>query len=205
MSCFQRASRMMIGGRTLSVTIVRQWSQLTTQKFPSIPPCFNRQPAAAIHATEPMRLFWEPDRMGGYNKNSKRVSRKQLILEGLQDLKQEIVLWKDEIKEKLESDPVLVYRPGETDVVWGFGNADDLSKWKVASDSDHNEGHSRCSLVSSAAGRGLFSGTLASTVPQDGKIKRAGYCSIKTNRARVRFVSRNLWVIYVNAFVTEII
>lgn len=178
-----------IGRLPTSATTVRQWSHLTSQMFTATIPRSGggQQPVAAalLHVSQPMRLFWEPDIKGGYNKNAKRVSRKQLILEGLQDLKQEIVLWKDEIKEKLESDPVLVFRPGETDVVWEFGLPEDRSKWKVASDSDHNEGHSRCTLEPSAAGRGLFHGTLASTVPQDGKIKRAGYCSVKTQRARV--------------------
>lgn len=79
------------------------------------------------------------------------------------------------------------YKTGETDVIWQFSAEDDFKKWKVSSDSDHNEGHSRCTLEPSAAGRGLFSGSLQSTVRMDGKIKRAGYCNIKTHRARVSY------------------
>lgn len=131
------------------------------------------------------QLFWEPDRKGGYNKDAPRVSRKQLILEGLRDLKQEISIWRDEVQEKLESDPVLVFRPGETDVIWDFNEPAVLEKWVASSDSDHNEGQSTCTLVPSEAGRALFSGNVQSTVPKDGKIKRAGYCNIKSMRARV--------------------
>lgn len=78
-----------------------------------------------------------------------------------------------------------IKKTGETDVIWQFNDDDDFKKWKVSSDSDHNEGDSRCTLEPSAAGRGLFSGMLQSTVRMDGKIKRAGYCNIKTQRARV--------------------
>lgn len=74
---------------------------------------------------------------------------------------------------------------GETDVVWDFNYPDELAKWVATSDSDHNEGQSKCTLETSPAGRGLFSGTVQSTVPLNGKIKRAGYCNIKSIRARV--------------------
>lgn len=133
------------------------------------------------------QLFWEPDRKGGYNKDAPRVSRKQLILEGLRDLKQEVRLWREEVTEKLTSDPVLVFRPGETDVVWDFNDPATLAQWVASSDSDHNEGHSRCTLEPSEAGRALFAGEVRTLVPKDGKIKRAGYCNIKSMRARKSF------------------
>lgn len=103
--------------RTQRTVIISQrclLSHLTTNKYSHTLdhpiPAFQQN--AHIHTTGPMKLFWEPDIKGGYNKNAKRVSRKQLIIEGLRDLKQEIVMWKDEVQEKLESDPVLVFRPG---------------------------------------------------------------------------------------------
>lgn len=116
------------------------------------------------------------------------MSRKQLILEGLRDLKQEILQWKEEVAEKLECDPVLVYRPGETDVVWNFNEPAELERWVATADSDHNEGQSRCVLEPSVAGRALFSGNVQSTVPKDGKIKRAGYCNMKSMRTRVWYL-----------------
>lgn len=69
--------------------------------------------AASFHTSDIRPLFWERDRRGGYDTRLPELSRKQQILEGLRELKQEIVLWKEEVKEKLESDPVLVFRPGE--------------------------------------------------------------------------------------------
>lgn len=66
-----------------------------------------------FHTTPNLQLFWERHRKGGYNKNVKRLSQKDLILDGLKQLKKEIVLWKEEVKEKLECDPVVIFRPGK--------------------------------------------------------------------------------------------
>lgn len=168
-------------GRAVRPSHIRPFTHLTTNH--QLLPVSNRQPS---HLQPPQRhLFWEPDRKAGYNKNAPRVSRKELLLEGLRDLKQEILLWKEEVQEKMTSDPVLVYRPGETDIVWDFNDPAVLQKWVASSDSDHNEGDSVCKLEPSEAGRALFSGTVHSTLPKDGKIKRAGYCNIKSMRSRV--------------------
>lgn len=45
-----------------------------------------------------------------------------MILEGLKDLKDEIIMWKEEVKEKLETDPILIYRPNEIDVYCRFNS-----------------------------------------------------------------------------------
>lgn len=45
---------------------------------------------------------------------------KQLILEGLKELRKEIKLWTEEVKEDFDSDPILCYRPGEVDIMWQF-------------------------------------------------------------------------------------
>lgn len=73
-----------------------------------------------IHTTPNLQLFWEKHRKGGYNLNVKRVSQKELILSGLKELKKEIVLWKNEIQEKLECDPVVIYRPGKCCILTFF-------------------------------------------------------------------------------------
>lgn len=77
---------------------------------------------------------------------------------------------------------------GETDVVWDFNVPEELNKWVASSDSDHNEGESVCKLETSPAGHGLFSGVVKSKLPFDGKLKRAGYCNIKSIRARVCYL-----------------
>ncbi|XP_060518570.1 complex I intermediate-associated protein 30, mitochondrial [Cylas formicarius] len=131
--------------------------------------------------------FWEPDDKGGYKNTQPYPNFKERMRLGLQELKSEIKLWTDEVKETFDWDPLLAYRPGEVDVVWRFNKKDSLKQWLVTSDKDHNEGYSECSLQLTNYGKGLFSGTLSTKLPKDGKIKRAGYCNIKTMRARKSF------------------
>lgn len=135
-------------------------------------------------------LFWEKDEKGGYKDNRPRPSTIQMIRDGMKELKHEIALWQQEIKEAIENDPVYIYRPGETDIVWRFGDSDALNKWKTSSDSDHNEGFSKCSLTLNQQGKGLFSGYISIRTPKDGRIQRAGYCNMQTLRARVGHLNR---------------
>lgn len=130
-------------------------------------------------------LFWEPDEKGGYKDTRPRPSKIKMIRDGMKELKHEIALWKQEIQEVLDTDPIMIYRPGETDIVWKFGSPDALEKWKVSSDSDHNEGFSNCSLTLTKQGKGLFAGYLSLRLPKDGRVKKAGYCNMQTLRARV--------------------
>jgi NADH dehydrogenase [ubiquinone] 1 alpha subcomplex assembly factor 1 len=58
----------------------------------------------------------------GYEKEQPLLPTKKMILEGLKDLKEEIIMWKDEIQEKLETDPILIYRPNEIDVYCRFNS-----------------------------------------------------------------------------------
>lgn len=73
-----------------------------------------------IYTTPVNETFWEREKKSGYAKKLSVLPSKKMIIDGLQELKQEIALWKDEIKEKFESDPILVFRPGEIDVSWKF-------------------------------------------------------------------------------------
>lgn len=129
---------------------------------------------------------WVDDKKDGYRKKD-NVSTKQHLIDGFKQLKEEFKIWKDEVKEHLQDDPILIYRQNEPDVMWAFGKQEDRGKFIVTSDSDHNEGNSKCSLIESPAGYGLFSGKIDSQVPKDGKIKRSGYCNITCRRPTVIF------------------
>lgn len=72
------------------------------------------------------------------------------------------------------------YYPGEVDAQWTFNPESDLTEWVVTSDQDNNEGHSSCTLTISPTGKGLFSGNLSTQLVKDGKVKRAGYCNMKS-------------------------
>lgn len=133
---------------------------------------------------------------------------KQQAIEGFKILKSEIKIWKEEWVEHLRSDPIMAFRPGkllpndfskncglinghfwstgETDVLWSFGDNDvDINSFITTSDSDNNEGYSKCTFEKSPAGYGLWTGTLDSTVPRTGEQNRAGYCNITGPRAHV--------------------
>lgn len=138
-----------------------------------------------IHTTSVLSTFWEPYEKGGYKDNREPLSKLESIRQGLKELKSEIALWKDEMKDRLENDPILVYRPGETDIQWQFNTEDSLNTWVVTSDKSNNEGFSTCSLTLNKYGNGVFSGDLDTRVPKDGKTKRAGYCNMITQRFRV--------------------
>ncbi|KAI4468463.1 complex i intermediate-associated protein 30 [Holotrichia oblita] len=138
-----------------------------------------------FHTTSILSLFWEKDEKSGYKDNRKEFSKRDLIREGLKELKTEIALWSQEVKERFEDDPVLIYRPGETDVQWTFNTEDSLKSWKVTSDKDNNEGYSTCSLTLNKYGNAVFSGELDTRVPKDGRTKRAGYCNMQTQQFRV--------------------
>lgn len=140
-----------------------------------------------LHISAPLNAFWERDEKGGYADNRKLPPRTQMIRDGFKELKHEIALWSQEMKEKFECDPILDYRAGETDIVWNFESPNALQQWVTTSDSDHNEGHSKCDLVVNKYGKGLFTGFLNTDVPDDGRIKRAGYCNMRTLRARKSF------------------
>lgn len=141
--------------------------------------------ARDISTTAPQHLFWEKDRKGGYGKEIKK-SRKELIRDGLKELRHELSKWQEEVNEKFEMDPVWV-RPGDMDKVWVFDSQEVLDKWVVTSDSDHGEGRSTGSLTLSPTGHGLFSGEICTEPPKDGRVKRAGYCNMTSMRPRKSF------------------
>jgi hypothetical protein len=58
-------------------------------------------------------LFYEKDEKGGYRKESDIPSRTQMIRDGFKELKGEIKLWKQEVKEKFTMDPLVIMRKGD--------------------------------------------------------------------------------------------
>ncbi|XP_050293344.1 complex I intermediate-associated protein 30, mitochondrial [Anthonomus grandis grandis] len=143
-------------------------------------------PTRAICTTNKLNLFHEKDDRGGYPTRPLPPFNERMSL-GWSELKKEVKIWCGEVKELLDGDPIRAWRPGETDIAWRFKSEDSLDKWIVTSDSDHNEGSSHCTLERNMYGNAVFSGHISLQVPKDGQVKRAGYCNIKTMRARKSF------------------
>ncbi|XP_066249678.1 complex I intermediate-associated protein 30, mitochondrial [Euwallacea similis] len=131
--------------------------------------------------------FWEEDDKGGYKTKEPYPNFIERMRTGLAELKNEVKLWCGEVKDKFESDPILIYRPYETDVAWRFKNLNSLDNWIVSCDADNNEGYSHCSLIKNNQGNVVFSGNINLRVPKDGRVKRAGYCNMQTKRFRKSF------------------
>ncbi|CAH0552003.1 unnamed protein product [Brassicogethes aeneus] len=140
-----------------------------------------------LKTSAPLQVFWERTDKGGYRDDRQYPPFKDRMREGLKELKKEIVLWKQEVKDHFEGDPVLIFRPGEVDVQWKFNKPECLDKWIVTTDSDNNEGYSTANLDLTQYGKGAFTGHLSMRVPKDGRVKRAGYCNMRTIRARKSF------------------
>jgi NADH dehydrogenase [ubiquinone] 1 alpha subcomplex assembly factor 1 len=78
-----------------------------------------RGTASQLIHTARVPLFWERDHKGGYLRDRPKPPRTELIRDGLKELKGEIKLWKDEVKEHFEGDPILIYRRGECRLLMG--------------------------------------------------------------------------------------
>nr|CAG4637155.1 EOG090X091L [Ceriodaphnia reticulata]SVE73042.1 EOG090X091L [Ceriodaphnia reticulata] len=133
--------------------------------------------------------FFEMDKKGGHQSISKKkISARQTIRDGLKEIKNEIKSWSSEVRESLEMDPIMsLPLPGEVDLQWQFNDKSNLDDWIVTSDKDHNEGYSTCSLGLSPVGKGLFTGNLSTELVKDGKVKKAGYCNMKSIRPMKSF------------------
>jgi NADH dehydrogenase [ubiquinone] 1 alpha subcomplex assembly factor 1 len=173
----------------MTIVLQQLQRQLRTQcllRFTSPSILRSQQP---IHTTTKLDTFWERSKKAGYEKVH-NISKKQQILDGLKELKKEINLWRQEVEESIKNDPILIWRPGETDVVFPFATQEDIDKFVVTADSDHNEGFSKATFEVSSAGHGLFHGQLDAKLAKDGKIKKTGYANIKSMRPRVRMGAR---------------
>ncbi|XP_020296479.1 complex I intermediate-associated protein 30, mitochondrial [Pseudomyrmex gracilis] len=140
-----------------------------------------------LHTTANLSCFYVRDRKYGYKKYDKpppepeKLSVFGQMREGWRKLKEEFGLWIEEMKENYQTDPSLIYRRGEVDVVWRFkDDPKSLDQWIVTCDSDYNEGYSTAKLEMSSIGTGVFSGVLSNRLPKDGRLAYAGYCNITT-------------------------
>lgn len=70
-----------------------------------------KQIEPSIQLTQKRLLFWEKDRKGGYETKIKVPTLEHIKL-GFKELKYELDLLKEEIRQTIVTDPLLVARPG---------------------------------------------------------------------------------------------
>lgn len=147
-----------------------------------------------LHTTAGLSNFYESNRKSGYKTIYDRPPPEQnlsilgRICEGYRQFREEFGVLMEEVRERLRMDPIVIYRQDEVDAVWRFkGNPKALDQWVITCDSDYNEGYSTVKLELSSTGTGVFSGTLSTRLPKDGRIKYAGYCNMNSIPKRKSF------------------
>lgn len=135
------------------------------------------------------QLFFEPSLKGNYDNEHARIEFESetfwnQVKMGARVMKDEVGLWKEEWKERLRQDPMLI-KWDQLRPLYVFDNQEVIDEWRTACDGDWNEGFSKCSFTMSKDGHGLFSGFLDSeNIPKDGKVNKTGWASCMSPEAR---------------------
>ena len=102
-----------------------------------------------FHSSRCCALFYEPEDKEGYRiKSDKELEWEKLSY--WEKVKEELKLWKREFKFAAREfkhhclvGPLLITRDDEVDVVFRFnGSKEEMDKWVVTTDKDHNLGYS---------------------------------------------------------------
>uniref|UniRef100_A0A7E4V786 CIA30 domain-containing protein n=1 Tax=Panagrellus redivivus TaxID=6233 RepID=A0A7E4V786_PANRE len=110
-------------------------------------------------------------------------------------------LLKEEVKESFENplekpDTLIAWegsKHNEAMIQYDFKTDESLKLWHKGSDSMWGQGYSKCQLVRSDRGTGLFRGFLNTEPVKDGKTERAGWCSMKTLDVLAFKRKKKLW------------
>ena len=70
--------------------------------------------ARLLNTTAPLCKFWERDVRAEYRKDRQLLPDKKQIIDGFQELKNEVKLWKDEVWDTFTKEPLYLVRPGKT-------------------------------------------------------------------------------------------
>ncbi|XP_037081705.1 complex I intermediate-associated protein 30, mitochondrial-like isoform X1 [Pollicipes pollicipes] len=140
-----------------------------------------------LRTTVPVFKFWERDIKAEYGRERKTLPDKQMVVDGLKELKHEVGVWKDEFWNKFTKEPLFLVRPGEVDTVFQLNSEAALERWIVTADRDNSDGQSQGELVLGRHGKAVLRGTLDTTPPKDGSKQRAGYCNMRCLRPQKSF------------------
>ena len=108
------------------------------------------------------------------------VPMTERIKKGFQIIKEGIPEYKDEWKEKLESDLFFFGVHGDYEYVSKFNGANSLEDWIVTADSDLGRGRSKASFGVTSNNKAVFHGYLDPWVPQDGQQKQSGFVNLRS-------------------------
>lgn len=144
-----------------------------------------------LSATPARTCFYNPDRKEGYGKEDPfdRLPLREKVKVTVQGFKEEFHMLKNEVVETAQCDPKMYY-PGDSEVFWRFDSQENVDKWIVTTDKDNGEGFSTAEFVLGSGNTAVFSGVLDPSPPKGTKVRKTGYCNIRSER-KYRSFGRN--------------
>jgi len=159
----------------------------------------------SVHGGAVLQRFYESSPKGEYRdwkKAEEDLAKSQRerwwgFKDGFKELRNEVKKWSGEMTERVVDEPYGILH-GDKDPLWTFNSKEVLSKFDTVCDTDHHEGFSKCELVMSPTGKGLFQGFVNTTPPKDGRVKYSGYCVMKSKDLGKSFrrISHMNWEYY---------
>ncbi|XP_076638502.1 complex I intermediate-associated protein 30 [Colletes latitarsis] len=111
---------------------------------------------------------------------TKNLSIFEKMQNGYREIKEELSLFRKEIRDIFRIHPTLI-SPEIENIVWKFdGTVKSRDEWIVTCDSDYDKGYSTAKLELTSRGTGIFHGVLSTELPKDGITINAGFCNITT-------------------------
>ena len=66
-----------------------------------------------LSTSVPLTKFWERDIRAEYKKDRKVLPGKKQIIDGFEELRNEVKMWKDEVWDTFTKEPLYLVRPGK--------------------------------------------------------------------------------------------
>lgn len=149
-----------------------RYSQRTASSF--LKP---KSTATHIQSATAITVDHDSDKRANFRSKIKR-SKADTVKYGFDIMKNQVAACKEDVESKLQMDSVYYIEHGAREVVWKFDNEEEVKKWGVTVDDDHDGGNSQAEFILGANKKGVFRGYLNTAIPEDGKIKYGGYCNI---------------------------
>ena len=72
-----------------------------------------------LSTSVPLTKFWERDIRAEYKKDRKVLPDKKQIIDGFEELRNEVKMWKDEVWDTFTKEPLYLVRPGKPKALFG--------------------------------------------------------------------------------------
>ena len=73
-----------------------------------------------LSTSVPLTKFWERDIRAEYKKDRKVLPDKKQIIDGFEELRNEVKMWKDEVWDTFTKEPLYLVRPGKPNALFSM-------------------------------------------------------------------------------------